>query len=201
MQALGQELSGERKGEIAVAESAAPGDAKMTGGPRKLTVTLLPMTATDLGEVDAIERDLFPSPWPRKAFLRALKSRDTRFFTAFESGTVVGYAGMRFGDSAHILNIAVHRDYRRKKIGSQMLALLLDLAVRHSARCVTLEVRSSNTTAQSIYRKFGFAPVAVRKGYYAREKESAIVMAKEIGEVAASERPRATEQRALDPGV
>jgi len=144
-------------------------------------VTVLPMTAEDVSEVHAIEEDSFPSPWPRRAFLGALKSRRTRFLTAFDDGRLVGYAGMRLGCAAHIVNIAVHRAYRRRKIGSRLLSLLLDLAARHGASRVTLEVRPSNTIARGMYRQFGFHPVAIRKGYYAREKEDAVVMAKEIG--------------------
>jgi len=134
-----------------------------------------------VSEVHAIEEDSFPSPWPRRAFLGALKSRRTRFLTAFDDGRLVGYAGMRLGCAAHIVNIAVHRAYRRRKIGSRLLSLLLDLAARHGASRVTLEVRPSNTIARGMYRQFGFHPVAIRKGYYAREKEDAVVMAKEIG--------------------
>jgi len=139
------------------------------------------MSPADVKEVRAIEKDSFPSPWPRRVFMRALKSSDARFFTAFSDGKVVGYAGMRLGDCAHIVNLAVHRDYRRGKIGSRLLSLLLEVAATHGAMSVTLEVRASNTIAQTMYRKFGFAPVAIRKGYYWRENEDAIIMAKEIG--------------------
>jgi ribosomal-protein-alanine N-acetyltransferase len=37
-------------------------------------------------------------------------------------------------------------------------------------------VRASNTPAQALYRRFGFAPVGVRRNYYAETGEDAIVM-------------------------
>jgi ribosomal-protein-alanine N-acetyltransferase len=46
------------------------------------------------------------------------------------------------------------------------------LGVRH----LTLEVRVGNDPAQGLYRRFGFAPVGVRKNYYAETGEDAIIM-------------------------
>jgi ribosomal-protein-alanine N-acetyltransferase len=145
------------------------------------SVSILPTTAADMVEIHAMEKDSFPSPWPRKAFLRLLGSRTARFLTAFDHGKVVGYAGMTLESSAHILNIAVHRDYRRRGIGSRLLSLLLEAAADHGTTSATLEVRASNVVAQNMYRKFGFRRVAIKKGYYAAEDEDAVVMAKEIG--------------------
>jgi ribosomal-protein-alanine N-acetyltransferase len=147
-----------------------------------LPVTLLPMTPADVKKVHEIEKDSYPCPWPRRAFFKMLRSRWLKFFTAFADGKVVGYAGMRLGDSAHIVNIAVHRHYRRCGIGSRLLSVLVEMAVRHGANRVTLEVRASNLSAQAMYRKSGFAAVAVKEGYYTREKEDAIFMAKELVE-------------------
>ena len=41
---------------------------------------------------------------------------------------------------------------------------------------MTLEVRVSNSGAQALYRRFGFAPVGIRRGYYIETGEDAIVM-------------------------
>ncbi len=143
-------------------------------------VTVLPSTVADVPEIHAIEKDSFPSPWPEKVFLRALRSKWVRFYTAFSEGRVVGYAAVRLGYSAHVLNIAVHRDHRRRKIGSLLISHLINVAARHKASCVTLEVRASNRAAQMMYFKFGFAPIALERMYYAREKEDAILMEKRM---------------------
>ncbi len=145
-------------------------------------VTIQPMEAPHVAEVHAIERDSFPSPWPQRAFLKVLTSRWTRFFTALKDEMVVGYAGMTLDQPAHILDIAVHRDYRRNGIGSRLLSVVLDTAAKYGAAGVVLEVRASNAAAQLFYRKFGFVPVAVKAGYYAREKEDAILMAKKLAD-------------------
>ena len=49
-------------------------------------------------------------------------------------------------------------------------------AIATGATALTLEVRSSNTVAQELYRRFGFAPAGVRKGYYADTGEDALIM-------------------------
>ena len=41
---------------------------------------------------------------------------------------------------------------------------------------ITLEVRDSNTAAQSLYEKLGFVRVGRRKGYYSDNNEDAIIM-------------------------
>ncbi len=181
MRALDQDLCGAENGQRHMSGSPAEKGAEMPDQQTRDSITVLPMKIEDVNEVHAIEKDSFASPWPREAFVIALRSRQTRFLAAFDDGKVIGYAGMRLGYSAHILNIAVHRAHRRKKIASRLLSHLLDLAARHGATCATLEVRVSNAIAQSMYGKFGFVPVAIRKRYYATEKEDAIVMAKEIG--------------------
>jgi ribosomal-protein-alanine N-acetyltransferase len=49
-------------------------------------------------------------------------------------------------------------------------------AINRGATGLTLEVRLSNLGAQALYRRFGFEPVGVRKGYYVETKEDALIM-------------------------
>ncbi|MDH3518576.1 MAG: ribosomal-protein-alanine N-acetyltransferase, partial [Acidimicrobiia bacterium] len=54
-----------------------------------------------------------------------------------------------------------------------------EAALAGGARSLTLEVRSSNKAAQALYRRFGMAPVGVRKQYY-RDEDALIMWAHEI---------------------
>ena len=56
-----------------------------------------------------------------------------------------------------------------------MIGLAREALVR-GAQNLTLEVRMSNKGAQDLYRRFGFAPVGVRKNYYPETNEDALVM-------------------------
>jgi ribosomal-protein-alanine N-acetyltransferase len=83
---------------------------------------------------------------------------------------------MMTADDGHVTTIAVDPASQRAKVGTRLLIVLGREAIARSARCLTLEVRLSNHGAQELYRRFGFAPVGVRKNYYAETKEDALVM-------------------------
>lgn len=136
------------------------------------------MRKEDIDEILEIEKASFPSPWTRKAFLTELKERDSsHFLVAKSEGRVVGYAGFWLVfDEAHITNLAVHSDYRRKKIGERLIRFLLKLAVSKGAKKATLEVRPSNIAAQNLYKKFGFEMEGIQKGYYSDTGEDALIM-------------------------
>ena len=80
------------------------------------------------------------------------------------------------GDEAHITNLAVHPEYRKKKIGERLIRFLLKLAVSRGIKRATLEVRPSNLAAQNLYKKFGFEVGGIKKGYYSDTGEDALIM-------------------------
>jgi ribosomal-protein-alanine N-acetyltransferase len=93
---------------------------------------------------------------------------------------IVGFAGLwMMADEAHLTNIAVRRSHRQRGIGELLLISMIDLALELNAHILTLEVRASNISAQSLYYKYGLSVVNVRQGYYTNDKESALVMASE----------------------
>jgi ribosomal-protein-alanine N-acetyltransferase len=90
---------------------------------------------------------------------------------------IIGFAGLwLMAGEAHITNIAVRKKHRRQGIGELLLISLIELALELGAHLVTLEVRASNTTAQSLYAKYGFAEVGLRRGYYTDNREDGVLM-------------------------
>lgn len=88
-----------------------------------------------------------------------------------------GYAGLwLIVDEAHITTIAVRPEFRGRGLGELMLVALTDIAIRIRARWLTLEVRVSNTVAQTLYRKYGFKPAGIRQRYYTDNHEDAMIM-------------------------
>ena len=111
----------------------------------------------------------------RERLLRLLKHRKLELSDNEES--ILGYAGMWIlADEAHIMSIASRQEHRRKGIGEVLLIAVIELAQRHKARIVTLEVRVSNITAQNLYLKYGFLKTGLRKAYYLDNREDAIIM-------------------------
>ena len=80
---------------------------------------------------------------------------------------------------AHIINIAVRELHRRQGIGELLLIFAIDLAAELNAHIITLEARVSNTAAQSLYYKYGFAQAGLRHHYYIDNKEDAVIMSTE----------------------
>jgi len=93
---------------------------------------------------------------------------------------VLGFAGFWImAEEAHITNIVVRQIYRRRGIGELLLISIIDLATGLNAHSPTLEVRASNIAAQSLYYKYGFTQVGLRRGYYTDNKEDAVLMSTE----------------------
>jgi len=93
---------------------------------------------------------------------------------------VLGFAGFWImAEEAHITNIVVRQIHRRRGIGERLLISTIDLATGLNAHSLTLEVRASNIAAQSLYYKYGFTQVGLRRGYYTDNKEDAVLMSTE----------------------
>jgi len=115
--------------------------------------------------IGRISRLLRPPDPPRSAQLEE------------ELRSIVGYAGIWImTDEAHITTIASHPDARGQGIGEFLLEALIHRAIEIGARWMTLEVRASNAVAQSLYRKYTFKEMGVRRRYYSDNGEDALVM-------------------------
>jgi ribosomal-protein-alanine N-acetyltransferase len=143
-----------------------------------VTVHLTPMRRRHLRSVLRIEEQVYPRPWSHTLFLSELALRSTRsYYVARVGRDVVGYAGLMLSmEDGHVTTIAVDPKWHRQQIGTRLLLVLAGEALARDARNLTLEVRLSNKGAQFLYRRFGFAPVGVRKNYYPETNEDALVM-------------------------
>jgi ribosomal-protein-alanine N-acetyltransferase len=91
--------------------------------------------------------------------------------------SLYAYSGFwHIADEAHVSTIAVHPDWRGHRLGELLIWTMAHEAIRRNATMVTLEVRVTNTVAQNLYRKYGFAISGRRKGYYRDNGEDAYMM-------------------------
>ncbi len=146
-----------------------------------LDISIEQMRVSDIDRVLEIEALSYPTPWSRRAFQSELTDNAyAHYYVARCNGEIVGYVGMWvILDEAHITNIAVHPDFRRKGIGRRLLKAMFEEAKTYGGTRMTLEVRVSNYSAQTLYRELGFVDRGIRKGYYSDTNEDAIIMWKD----------------------
>jgi ribosomal-protein-alanine N-acetyltransferase len=152
-----------------------------------------------------IERESFSLPWPEGAYRHELRHNELAHYYVLRlrsagppmapvpvwqrlwqairrrpstgTGVVLGYGGFwLMYDEVHISTLAIRVAGRRRGLGELLLVALLDEAQRLGASRATLEVRVSNVAAQNLYAKYGFEPVGRRKGYYADNREDALIL-------------------------
>jgi len=141
-------------------------------------VSVVAMRRRHLRGVLHIEQQAYPRPWSMSLFLSELALRSSRaYFVARVGREVVGYAGlMMVLDDGHITTVAVDPQWRRRGVAKRLVIAVCREAIERGAEALTLEVRLSHHGAQDLYRRFGFRPVGVRKGYYQETGEDALVM-------------------------
>ena len=141
-------------------------------------LVLDPMREEDIPSVQAIEREIFPTPWPRNAYHRELnQNRQASYIVLRQDGHIVGYGGLwKVADEAHVTTIGVRRTEQGRGFGRALFAALVQRAYGLGARWITLEVRNSNDHAIRLYEAFGFKVIGRRRGYYTDNGEDAIIM-------------------------
>lgn len=140
-------------------------------------ITIVPLRRRHLTDVLAIETQVYPRPWTRSLFEGEIDRADRCYVAARSGDRLVGYAGsLLMLDEGHIGTVAVDPRWQGCGVATRLLLEIVRGALDRGATDLTLEVRVSNHRAQALYRRFGFAPAGVRKGYYAETNEDAIVM-------------------------
>ena len=177
------------------------------------------MRKEDISQVNAIDREAFPTQWPLPDYRRELNNPLSRLIVVYDDSqpandtlkeapqecasspmsrikrwwllnrffrekppplddqNIIGFASMWvMADEAHITNIAVRQNCRRRGVGELLFISVIDLAAELDADIVTLEVRVSNLLAQSLYNKYGLVEVGLRRGYYTDNREDALLM-------------------------
>lgn len=143
-------------------------------------ITVRKMCATDIEEVAAIEKTIFSMPWSADSFRDSLALEHTIYLTAEVDGKIAGYCGMyKLFHEGEIVNVAVKSEYRKHGVAMAMLRELIQLGEAAEIDTFLLEVRETNRPARNLYEKLGFTQMGIRKNFYEKPVENAIVMWKQ----------------------
>jgi [ribosomal protein S18]-alanine N-acetyltransferase len=150
-----------------------------------LSRSLRMMTLADIETILPLEESLFgEESWSRQMLEGELaeQPRSRYYVVADDDGVITGYAGLMVaGAQADVLTLAVAADRWGRGTGSALLEALLAEAQRRGCTEVFLEVRVDNQRAQDLYRRYGFAQIGIRKGYYQPSGTDALVMRRDLG--------------------
>lgn len=138
------------------------------------------MRESHISQIAEIEKLCFNDPWSENSIRYELTNPLALWLVAVIDGTVAGYVGSQsvMGE-ADMMNIAVHPDYRKQGVAQMLIAQLIAMLATDGVHSLTLEVRTSNAPAITLYEKMGFVQVGRRPNYYRNPKEDALILRKE----------------------
>jgi len=135
------------------------------------------MMTEDVKAVAKLEAEIFSMPWSERAFLEEVGRRDRLFVVTYVGEQLAGYCGLIPSfDEGDITNVAVSPEMRRKGIAEKMLSVLMKWGGEMGVTDFTLEVRKSNAGAIALYEKLGFVSEGIRKNFYQKPLEDAVIM-------------------------
>ncbi len=145
-----------------------------TGQERQLSVQIRWMIRRDMPEVAWIEHLSHEFPWCEEEFVRCLRQRNCIGMVAEYHERIVGFLVYELLNTRlHILNMAVHPDFRRRGIGRQLIEKIITKLSHHRRDKITLEVRETNLGAQLFFRACGFRATRVLRAYFPDTEEDA----------------------------
>ena len=154
-----------------------------------MTLRVRKMRWEDVEQVRGIDLICFPTMTPPTNYKTEFINPMAHYLVAYDDAQltlengpddqntlILGFIGLWYmASEMHIINLAVHLDYRNKGIGEILLIYAIELSVELKAIMITLEVRPSNLAAQALYSKYGFSQRGVRRAYYLDNREDAII--------------------------
>lgn len=132
----------------------------------------------DVPELLVLEASQFPEPWTKGMLIDEITNTQTRRYTVVtEKKKIVGYLGVMFViDELHVNTIGTLPGFEGRGIATALLDDSWSDAIARGIKRATLEVAVSNQRALALYYRYGFRPVGVRKNYYEKSNEDALVL-------------------------
>jgi [ribosomal protein S18]-alanine N-acetyltransferase len=93
------------------------------------------------------------------------------------TGATIGFLAARLiADQAELYNLAVAETHRHRGVGRSLVQEFHRRLASAGVLQVGCEVRATNAAALNLYRAFGYVRSGVRRGYYARDGEDALLL-------------------------
>ena len=140
----------------------------------------LRMNESHVSAIAELEKRCFSDPWSINSIASELGNPLSLWLVAMEGDRLAGYVGSQSVLGwADMMNLAVAPEFRRQGVAEMLVQMLEQQLKMEKVSCLTLEVRTSNLPAITLYQKLGFAQVGRRPNYYHNPKEDALILRKE----------------------
>ena len=142
-------------------------------------VKVLRMTKEDVEDVFHIEELIHPNHhWSKDSFYNEIANNLAYYYCVKnENNKILAYIGVwQILEEAHVTTLGVHPDFRGLQLAQILLIQALKDCYKNMIKYITLEVRESNVPAISLYEKFLFESIGMRKKYYQDNGENALIM-------------------------
>lgn len=144
---------------------------------KNMEIRIEPLQECYLDQVCALEEEMFSMPWHRESFQEMIEDKNACYLVALHQEEVVGACGLRniVGDG-EVTNVVTKKAYQNRGIGATLLNQLFSIGRTMGVEAYTLEVRVSNRPAIHLYQKLGFKEEGIRKNFYEKPREDALIM-------------------------
>ena len=134
------------------------------------------MTLNDYEQIKSNLHEEYDDFWTEGILKKEIENENSRLIIAKDDKNILGFAGIWITPvDCQITNIVVKKTNRKQGIGSKLLEKLIEIAKETKFDILGLEVNENNLSAISLYEKYGFKIVGIRKKYY-NNIDNAILM-------------------------
>ena len=113
---------------------------------------------------------------PKESFACDIERGYARYLVLLADGKLIGYAGSwNLLGELEVSTVTIDPQWQGHGLGVYLFANLIAKGLGDGVEAATLEVRFNNEPALSVYKRFGFKAVGIRKKYY-ENRYDAIIM-------------------------
>ena len=146
-----------------------------------IVINIEEIVLEDADEIYEIENKSFKYSWSISQINSELIREKNYNICIKENNKLLAYAFCRIEvDFLEIMKIATTELLRRKGLANLIMLKLNDFCIRKEINKIFLDVNSNNFAAINFYKKNGFKTDSIRKKYYQKSNEDAILMSKKI---------------------
>lgn len=139
------------------------------------------MTEEDIAQIADLEKKIFTDPWTNQGIYETFCQNQAFIAVAEQNDKIVGYGIIYYVlDEGEIARIAVDETVRRQGVGRGILDYICKCCKKENVIRLLLDVRESNVSARSFYEQYGFLADGMRKNFYEKPNENAVLMSKEL---------------------